>query len=95
MRGSPPHVRGKVIIPNETMFRTGITPACAGKRKGGVLKKGQVGDHPRMCGEKTSILRLHHVFQGSPPHVRGKVDEVLPGDTFDRITPACAGKSHQ
>ncbi len=35
--GSPPHVRGKEYIIDTDFPETGITPACAGKRKGGGL----------------------------------------------------------
>ena len=31
-RGSPPHVRGKVIDDGRGLEEPGITPACAGKR---------------------------------------------------------------
>ena len=34
-------------------------------------------------------------LKGSPPRVRGKVDEVDPLPAVTRITPACAGKSIQ
>ena len=29
-----------------------ITPAYAGKSRFGTQKKGFIGDHPRLCGEK-------------------------------------------
>ena len=45
-----------------------------------------------MCGEKIRLDSFYRNFQGSPPHVRGKVF----GDNLIimllRITPACAGK---
>ena len=69
-----------------------ITPACAGKSVDYMCVVRFQRDHPRMCGEKCMFPVLLAQFEGSPPHVRGKVDEVLPGDTFSGITPACAGK---
>ena len=51
-RGSPPHVRGKVLVTDRAGDIRRITPACAGKspeESGG--RPGQ-RDHPRMCGEK-------------------------------------------
>ncbi len=52
MQGSPPPMRGKVILfilrfPN---FR--ITPAYAGKRWSSQLQSFFSQDHPRLCGEK-------------------------------------------
>ena len=51
--GSPPRVRGKVLLKLEYTFAIRITPACAGKRKREPLTKHMVKDHPRVCGEKT------------------------------------------
>ena len=52
-------------------------------------------DHPRVCGEKFNQLPLEIRQKGSPPRVRGKVSYHMKGMAADRITPACAGKSHQ
>ena len=50
--GSPPHTRGKAIPKTTAATTARITPAYAGKRKGGV-KACPVGrDHPRIRGEK-------------------------------------------
>ena len=51
-QGSPPRVRGKVPFPVFGRFRTGITPACAGKSTAHVRISAMNGDHPRVCGEK-------------------------------------------
>ena len=50
--GSPPRVRGKGLLSDAHMLQMGITPACAGKRRGACF--GFIGeqDHPRVCGEK-------------------------------------------
>ena len=50
--GSPPHVRGKVILLDTAAVRCRITPACAGKRARRYLLRSAAPDHPRMCGEK-------------------------------------------
>ena len=71
--GSPPHVRGKACAKWLSLFRFGITPACAGKRSGIQMLQSQVWDHPRMCGEKLFSLVSLCWETGSPPHVRGKV----------------------
>ena len=56
MSGSPPHVRGKAQQMIDAERETGITPACAGKRRIRVQRWLAGGDHPRMCGEKTKKI---------------------------------------
>ena len=70
--GSPPRVRGKVMLAEEKYVEVRITPACAGKRVrlSWMLQKHM--DHPRVCGEKTSANHFCHPSIGSPPRVRGK-----------------------
>ena len=70
-----------------------ITPACAGKSTSGMLFLSCSWDHPRMCGEKITLLYALADKEGSPPHVRGKVDKSTYRNLQNRITPACAGKS--
>ena len=45
-----------------------------------------------MCGEKLIPPLLGFGFTGSPPHVRGKVQNEAQQNLWSRITPACAGK---
>ena len=93
--GSPPRVRGKVITYQLTPERSGITPACAGKRNSQHTTFTSERDHPRVCGEKGGPHRAGHPPRGSPPRVRGKAEwENLIGSDV-RITPACAGKREQ
>ena len=76
--GSPPRVRGKAAACPVQKPNPGITPACAGKsdRKGEKLI--EVGDHPRVCGEKSASSSLISTRSGSPPRVRGKVPTASP-----------------
>ena len=90
--GSPPHVRGKVAHSPFLAFASGITPACAGKSVPTTAATPCTWDHPRMCGEKTGLIRIGWWTQGSPPHVRGKGTFQILHYLFVRITPACAGK---
>lgn len=46
-----------------------------------------------MGGEKASTRALSSATVGSPPRRRGKAEEPREPGTFDRITPAWAGKS--
>ena len=91
-QGSPPHVRGKVIRIGWWTLSSRITPACAGKSLPAVAHGLCCWDHPRMCGEKQTVLPIAGKPVGSPPHVRGKVETLT--DFFQNfgITPACAGK---
>ena len=52
--GSPPRMRGKAAFRTESWNDAGITPAYAGKRKGGWNVGTVAEDHPRVCGEKPS-----------------------------------------
>ena len=55
-RGSPPRMRGKVLLVVVVVVGFGITPAYAGKRSGIQTLQLQVWDHPRVCGEKTKKI---------------------------------------
>ena len=91
--GSPPRMRGKGLHHRADRGGSGITPAYAGKRHCTAALASLCWDHPRMCGEKQSILFWNVSVQGSPPHVRGKVIDDGRGLEEPGITPACAGKS--
>ena len=91
--GSPPHGRGKVLVVGIVLHRAGITPAWAGKRICDILGQLFGGDHPRVGGEKSSLLWALSRIQGSPPHGRGKAACGALAGGVQRITPAWAGKS--
>ena len=50
-------------------------------------------EHPRMRGEKVNFTTDDMTWTGSPPHTRGKEDELARADRGVGITPAYAGKS--
>ena len=93
LKGSPPHVRGKVPLLYCLVLDLRITPACAGKRCSFHHLSLSQKDHPRMCGEKPRASLITSVVAGSPPHVRGKGGQQFAMCGKTRITPACAGKS--
>ena len=95
LQGSPPHGRGKGYIKTLEDVNRGITPAWAGKRAPNAAEVVDVGDHPRMGGEKCFAVVSEDDVEGSPPHGRGKVKEHLNAVLIGRITPAWAGKSGQ
>ena len=88
-------MRGKVNATQILPIAMRITPAYAGKRH--YYDVSYVGgeDHPRLCGEKGGLDMKHTVVIGSPPPMRGKVEQALTSPDFLRITPAYAGKSTQ
>ena len=91
--GSPPRMRGKVNGSPQLVAGDRITPAYAGKRVRGVVKRIARGDHPRVCGEKLVDLGEGTGLQGSPPRMRGKDQALKYAVKGARITPAYAGKS--
>ena len=92
LSGSPPRMRGKVLLRSGPDAWGRITPAYAGKRHVCSAPCKGMGDHPRVCGEKGLALPLALPPQGSPPRMRGKgMYAVHPARTRG-ITPAYAGK---
>ena len=91
--GSPPRVRGTANGSAGIFAAYRITPACAGNRKLAHSSSIQTGDHPRVCGEQSCIVKLTSMELGSPPRVRGTVTFRNIVGVYVRITPACAGNS--
>ena len=52
LKGSPPRVRGTVIIPAGDGVAVRITPACAGNSLTNRDCRHIIKDHPRVCGEQ-------------------------------------------
>ena len=90
--GSPPHGRGKVCPGFLIAESLRITPAWAGKRKNKRKNVVFYKDHPRMGGEKRFRSAVRWSVRGSPPHGRGKVEDMKKAGLNPRITPAWAGK---
>ena len=93
-RGSPPHVRERLVPISFRQAVVGITPACAGKTAGPTRCSSRAQDHPRMCGK--DLIRLPKIRKslGSPPHVRERHPSGRCRVPWHRITPACAGKTN-
>ena len=85
-------MRGKVQLRNGKQTSRGITPAYAGKRWTVAGTVAARWDHPRVCGEKASLMLASDAELGSPPRMRGKVREIKTGKSRRGITPAYAGK---
>ena len=74
--GSPPPMRGKVSRYAEKYHFYRITPAYAGKRQKGKVFVFCLQDHPRLCGEKFVWRHVSYEKVGSPPPMRGKVQQI-------------------
>ena len=86
-------MRGKAAKHSDPPHHKRITPAYAGKSYCPGSVRDELRDHPRLCGEKL-LNRVFFLFRvGSPPPMRGKVDNVRKKAYNNRITPAYAGKS--
>ena len=88
-------MRGKGLKNGKQRTLYGITPAYAGKRSASRGHVEAVRDHPRLCGEKSSIRHDGVIPPGSPPPMRGKAWLCFLRSYMLRITPAYAGKSKQ
>ncbi len=91
--GSSPRVRGKGDAGGEVLEEGGIIPAGAGKSLQSSKQAVFCWDHPRGCGEKSSVARSKVQLQGSSPRVRGKESRMKILAWFGGIIPAGAGKS--
>ena len=92
-RGSPPHLRGKLTFTRKAVLVVGITPAPAGKTVRYRCKNAFRKDHPRTCGENYAKSLNVYTNAGSPPHLRGKLNNFTFSRRKIRITPAPAGKT--
>ena len=91
--GSPPHLRGKLILKKLEEGKVWITPAPAGKTPEYHAAARRYQDHPRTCGENKSRTLYERHKCGSPPHLRGKRNFKVFLFIHVRITPAPAGKT--
>ena len=72
-KGSPPHLRGKLLEHRQRARKNRITPAPAGKTPLALMLAIPLGDHPRTCGENYILAGRRKSRKGSPPHLRGKL----------------------
>ena len=93
MRGSPPRMRGKLLIYLQKIHLVRITPAHAGKTCCQGINAVRPADHPRACGENKWKEWVSQEPCGSPPRMRGKPRRPVLHERHRRITPAHAGKT--
>ena len=94
-KGSPPHLRGKLVRIENAIPPIRITPAPAGKTDlcADICQRNK--DHPRTCGENMFSINEKPFNEGSPPHLRGKRLSYCSCVSSSGITPAPAGKTNQ
>ena len=76
--GSPPRMRGKALAFRSYSLAVRITPAYAGKSNRGAAVRPYIQDHPRVCGEKLSVLTNLKACTWITPAYAGKSLCALP-----------------
>ena len=71
----------------------GIIPTCTGNTQSGRLTSKFKWDHPRTCGEHSTVTISPLLSAGSSPHVRGAQFRGEFVDHLVGIIPACAGST--
>ena len=94
MRGSPPRGRGKERSFSCPTAFTGITPAWAGKRFGGLRRACVPGDHPRVGGEKCGFCHYGAARSRITPAWAGKRNRFCMGFTSYEDHPRVGGEKH-
>ena len=71
-----------------------IIPTCTGNTQSGRLTSKFKWDHPRTCGEHSTVTISPLLSVGSSPHVRGAHGAESAQSAGHGIIPACAGSTH-
>ena len=93
LNGSPPRMRGQATCYLLFGMYLRITPADAGTRGRLLHARCPQTDHPRGCGDKSAGMVRSIGGYGSPPRMRGQVQNLRNKLSGCRITPADAGTS--
>ena len=91
---SPPRVRGARPAGAVHPLGVRLTPACAGSTPASRSPTWPRPTHPRVCGEHVISSRRSVQSVDSPPRVRGAPGPVDVDASEHRLTPACAGSTH-
>ena len=93
--GSSPRVRGTRVLGRDDEAELGIIPACAGNTSQHRPALPSFWDHPRVCGEHTSLQVMNILGKGSSPRVRGTPLYADLSALSVGIIPACAGNTRR
>ena len=85
-------MRGKESKSLRMPLESRITPAYAGKSSENGLSVILFRDHPRLCGEKSSVTKKPTGDLGSPPPMRGKARFAHYGERGERDHPRLCGE---
>ena len=91
--GSSPHMRGTRFIRSLCFRCSGIIPAHAGNTSRPPAYSTRSRDHPRTCGEHSSVASHLRVNPGSSPHMRGTPRPPSAAPLCQGIIPAHAGNT--
>ena len=91
--GSSPRMRGTRVRPTGRRSALGIIPAYAGNTRATAARPQPTRDHPRVCGEHTTMATWFMPLPGSSPRMRGTPHELRDGRVIDGIIPAYAGNT--
>ena len=89
--GSPLHMRGLLGMLFLFLCLVRITPAYAGTTSTSSIFVNSPKDHSCICGDYFARLYQYNLSWGSPLHMRGLRQTLLPGSCRPRITPEYAG----
>mgnify|MGYP000929958515 CR=1 FL=1 len=87
-----PAYAGKSLFISACINVKGITPAYAGKSRVSVQCETCHRDHPRLCGEKEEELKRMTDRPGSPPPMRGKVNNSCSSGCLMKDHPRLCGE---
>ena len=91
--GSSPLTRGKQRHGVQPVLDLGLIPAHAGKTQPNQSYSANITAHPRSRGENGRQSHTWRMHCGSSPLTRGKLIDVLVGQTRSGLIPAHAGKT--
>ena len=91
--GSSPRMRGTQMVEGGPESASGIIPAYAGNTSHRHERGNCCRDHPRVCGEHTSMIGFAAMTAGSSPRMRGTLEETADDACAGGIIPAYAGNT--
>ena len=84
-------MRGSAQIQTATHTAVRFIPACAGIGTELRCQGGLTAVHPRLCGDRASMVFIPSLASGSSPPVRGSGGVENVRESGGRFIPACAG----
>ena len=90
--GSPPLARGILPYISAGLYKSRITPACAGNTSTLPFYRCSIWDHPRLRGEYSLNVSILHLKVGSPPLARGIQQQAHMGNTISWDHPRLRGE---